>query len=730
MKKIININLSGRVIPIEDTAYDSLQRYIESLRRYFANEEGRDEIINDIESRVAELMNDKIKKGAPVVTEGDINEIINVMGRVEDFEAVEGEPATASSTMGAGSSTSSTGGGYSYQQQEGRQRFTGRLYRDADDKIIGGVCAGIANYVNVDPAIVRLLFAIITFGGFGFGFLLYILLWIILPAKTLNTYIGKRFFRNPDDRVIGGVAGGLAAYFKTNPWTIRAIFAAPLALNILFGIMNGIFSPFGHDFFPNFFFGSFTGTFILAYIILWIVMPEAKTPYDKMEMRGETVDVNRIRQNVQEGMENFSTRAKAWGEEVKASAQSFGARASEFANTRGRAFAQEATTVVRPAASGFGHAVGVLFKAFFLFIAGVIAFSLFVAVLVFTFSGVAQPINAFLIDGIWQRVAMWGTIVLFLAVPLIGIITWIIRRVMNVRSQNRYLGWIFGGLWTLGWISLALFVSSMVKDFRYTDQTETEIPVARPSMNKMVVTVPGSPIRYSGNYGWMDIDTDDGWDVTDDSLLLSNIRISVQKSPDSFYHVTLHRYSRGNNRGRALDRAESIQYSVQSLDSVLALGSGFGLSREDKFRGQKVMVEISIPVGRQIRFDQSVGDKLNPFNIRVSENERNNRRRNWNRRDWDIDWDNNRYYDWEPDTDYYMTAEGTLQEVGTTTPEPSNKPVSTDTVPTQQTYHMTIPREIIENIDTIRQQEETVKKREMGGDVPTPMPMPFVPTIF
>jgi site-specific recombinase XerD len=97
MKKIININLSGRVIPIEDAAYDSLQRYIESLRRYFAKEEGRDEIINDIESRIAELMNDKIKKGATAVTEADINEIINMMGRVEDFEqadAAEGATTT------------------------------------------------------------------------------------------------------------------------------------------------------------------------------------------------------------------------------------------------------------------------------------------------------------------------------------------------------------------------------------------------------------------------------------------------------------------------------------------------------------------------------------------------------------------------------------------------------------------------------------------------------------
>src|SRR4029453_18622618 len=91
MKKIININLSGRVIPIEDSAYEKLQAYIESLRRYFMKEEGRDEIINDIESRIAELMNEKIRKGADAVTDEDINEIISSMGRPEDFEAEEAE---------------------------------------------------------------------------------------------------------------------------------------------------------------------------------------------------------------------------------------------------------------------------------------------------------------------------------------------------------------------------------------------------------------------------------------------------------------------------------------------------------------------------------------------------------------------------------------------------------------------------------------------------------------
>src|ERR1044071_6737718 len=154
MKKIININLSGRVIPIEDSAYDNLQRYIESLRRYFANEEGRDEIINDIESRIAELMNDKIKKGAGSITDADIEEIISSMGRVEDFEELGGEPGNTTTT---GTTAETTGS--NDNQQSKRQRFTGRLFRDADDKIIGGVCAGIADYINVDPAIVRLVFA-------------------------------------------------------------------------------------------------------------------------------------------------------------------------------------------------------------------------------------------------------------------------------------------------------------------------------------------------------------------------------------------------------------------------------------------------------------------------------------------------------------------------------------------------------------------------------------------
>src|SRR5688572_27982603 len=146
MKKIININLSGRVIPIEDSAYEKLQAYIESLRRYFAHEEGRDEIINDIESRIAELLHESIRKGATAITDADIDSIIASMGRPEDFDA-EAAADTADASKQQGQQQ------YTYSEK----RTKGRLYRDTSDKILGGVCSGLASYLNVDPAIVRIL---------------------------------------------------------------------------------------------------------------------------------------------------------------------------------------------------------------------------------------------------------------------------------------------------------------------------------------------------------------------------------------------------------------------------------------------------------------------------------------------------------------------------------------------------------------------------------------------
>jgi phage shock protein PspC (stress-responsive transcriptional regulator) len=645
MKKIININLSGRVIPIEDSAYESLQRYIESLRRFFVNEEGRDEIINDIESRIAELMNDKIKKGVSAITDGDIEEIIQSMGRVEDFEEAEtAEPASSKQQTKTEAA------------QEPQKKRKGRLYRDSSDKILGGVASGLANYLDIDPAVIRIL--LIIFGFTGTGVILYIILWIFLPAKDLNDYVGKRLFRNPEDKVIAGVAGGLAAYFDKPSWVIRLILVSPLLLNIMFGTFNGIFFSWHRDIFPNVFIAPFTGTFILAYVILWMVLPEARSSFEKMEMRGEKVDVNRIRQNVKDEMENIKTKAQAWGEEVKSSATQLGTRAKEFANTRGKAFAGEVASSTRPVAQGIGHIIGVIFKAFFVFVAGCIALSLFAVIMVIIFGGVAWwPINNFLWTSTVQKFLAWGVLLFFLATPVIGFMTWLIRRVVRVRSRNKNLSWIFGGLWLIGWICAIVFAISIAKDLRVYERTNAmEVPITQPA-TKMVLKVNEPEVSYSGNVWWIHAENT-GWDITEDTMKYNNVKLRINKSDDSLYHVKVYKYSAGQSLKDAQERANQIGFNIVSQDSILNMSSGITITRDSKFRGQGLIMEIEVPAGKQIRFDQSVAHAYNPWVIRRSARDYGR----WSRRGYQPDWDYDEYFDWDTDVDYVMTTDGKLVE--------------------------------------------------------------------
>ena len=702
------------MIPIEDSAYEKLQAYIESLRRYFIHEEGRDEIINDIESRIAELMNEKIRKGASSVTDADVDEIIASMGRPEDFQAAE-EAETISP------------GSQSYQSRPtGEETYTtrkrNRLYRDSSDKILGGVCSGLANYMNVDPAIIRILFAIITFGGFGFGFIAYLLLWIVLPSRDLEYFGGKRLYRNPGDRVFGGVASGIAAYFKREAWTIRLIFAAPILLSILLSLVSW---PFYHEgvFVPNVVFGSLSGTFIFAYIILWIVLPEAHSEYQRMEMRGEKVDVHSIRQNVKE-------RAKDFSDDVKATAQNIGNKAKEFANTRGKEFATEVRDAARRTGSGLGHVIGVLFKAFFLFVAGTIAFGLLVGLMALIFGGIGiWPVKNFILDGFWQNAFAWGTLFLFLAVPIIALITWLIRRMMRVRSQNSYLGWIFGGLWTLGWISASLFAASMVSDFRMTNERRppADFAITQPSNNKMIIKVSEPEIEYGGSFSWVQFNDDRGFDITEDTLRLANIRIRIEQSQDSSYHVGIKKYSHGKTTAEAEARAQKIAFHATHTDSVLDLGSGIAIDKDSKFRAQQVIVVIEVPVNKKIRFDETV-NKLHALSIRTY------RDRKWHRYngDFDINWDE--YFDYETDVDYVMGKDGYLINPSTPEKKENDENNSNDRKNKKQQLQQELKKiEDEERVDSIHKKSQPVtsetadfmKKEEANTKLSVYSPLSF-----
>ena len=472
MKKVININFQGRVIPIEESAYEILKQYIESLRQFFANEEGKEEIINDIEGRIGELFSEVLKKGTPCITDEDVQTIINSIGRPEDFETEDAGHAQAETGTAKQSSSR-------YQQSPGSR---GRLYRDENDKLLGGVCAGLANYFRVDPSIVRILFAIITFGGFGTGFLIYVLLWIILPSKSLETQLRKRLYRNPDDKIVAGVASGIAAYFNMSVWIPRLIFALPLVLGVISSIFQNVFFHF--DPFPSIIFGSFGGSLFIIYIVLWAVIPQAQSATEKLEMRGEKVDLNTIKNTIQEDLGNLRSRAEKWGTEVKENFQE-----------KGRTLATEVGPAAKRGGSRLGNAIGIIFKGFFLLIAGCIAFALLMAMIVlvmvmigFMAGGVsAFPLKGFIIAGAWQNFLAWSTLLLFLGVPIVAFITWIIRRLIRTKSRNPYIGYTFGRLWVIGLISAILLAASVSADYKTKAGIEEKVSLIQPSSGKLFI---------------------------------------------------------------------------------------------------------------------------------------------------------------------------------------------------------------------------------------------------
>ena len=154
MKRTITMNLSGIVFHIEEDAYEKLSNYLLTIKGYFKNTQGCDEIMGDIEARIAEMLQSKVNAGKQAVIMADVDYVISVMGSPETF--------AQDATENKESNNKKEDNAYSYT---GRRR----VFRDPDDKVIGGVCSGISNYFDLDPIWLRAAFAI-SFFVFGSGF--------------------------------------------------------------------------------------------------------------------------------------------------------------------------------------------------------------------------------------------------------------------------------------------------------------------------------------------------------------------------------------------------------------------------------------------------------------------------------------------------------------------------------------------------------------------------------
>ena len=615
MKKVININFQGRVIPIEETSYDLLKQYTDSLRNYFANEEGRDEIINDIESRIGELFQERLKNGATCITDDDINTIINNMGRPQDFAEAESE--STEKTYAADEQ---------FQSQQTGSSFQGkRLYRDANHKVLGGVCSGIAAYFNIEPIIVRLVFIFS-----GIGFFAYLLLWAFVPSNNaVQNGVRRRLYRNPDDKIIGGVCGGIANYFNINVWIPRVLFLVPF---ISFFFRWGHFGPLTFPHFVSFTFSP--GAFFL-YIILWMVIPEASTTSEKLEMKGEKVDLNSIKNSVKEEIKEVQDRMKKVGKEAK-----------EFVGQKRDQMEPDVTHFARRTRSGFGNVIVFLARSFAYFVIGSVLLSLLVALFFFAAVSVGYSnIKDFVLAGSWENIYAWGTLLFFICIPIIAIITFIIRRIAKIKSSNHLIRYSFIALWILGLFCFISLIASLGHDVRATSNISEEVvSLSNPSVKKLEVVVPD---KNSYNNEWFSFEPFEN--IEGDTAYIPNFRVRIVKAVNDSFKVTIKKMSNGSNRAEANSLASLIQYNVAQKDSLLTIDRGVAINTVNKFRFQRVIVTVAVPVGKQIRINRSVGwGNWIHYPGPINNNE-------WYDEEWDAE-----LHGWDLGEDYVMKEDGLL----------------------------------------------------------------------
>ncbi len=494
MNKTININLAGIIFHVDEDAYQHFSDYLNAVRNQFHNAEERNEIINDIESRIAELLQEKLNDNKQVINRADIDDVISTMGSPEDYAVDDEDGATSEST----SSSSSQSFHYSGPK---------RLYRNPDDKILGGVSSGLAAYFNIDPIWIRLIWIALFFG-----------------------------------------------------W----------------------------------------GTGILLYIILWIVMPEAKTTAQKLQMRGEPINISNIEKTVKEEMNNVKDRFNDFrkNKNYKNTGERIRGTLEEIVSA--------VLTVLRYVLEFAFKLVGVV-----LMIAGVIVlialFGLFV--------GGDFNVNGVLID--WGNISGYlgalmpsatqstllgvGVVLLALA-PIIGLILISVRILFNYRSNTKYTT---GGLALLSIIGTIFIVVSLTRlgiDFRSEARYNSAIELGTDHKSYALRVA-----QFIDDERPYELD----WTITETAQLINYVDLDVRKTDSDEPYLEMEMTSNGDSRLEARNRAKNYDYFTKVQDSIIQLADYFTIPLEEKYRAQRLDVVLYLPVGYSVYLDESSIDIIN-----------------------------------------------------------------------------------------------------------------------
>ncbi|MEY2792638.1 MAG: hypothetical protein RJA76_630 [Bacteroidota bacterium] len=562
MKKTLTINLSGFVFHIEEDAYSILENYLDSIHKYFKSFDGSKEIIADIESRIAEkflAIRDNEKTEA--ITKEHVDALIAALGTIADFKEYEinEQPVSQEKSESSG------------HKNEQNKKFR----RDLSRKKLGGVAAGLANYWDVDPLWIRLIFVVGFFGLIpllhfsNVIFLGYIICWIAIPGEypEANQFGYKRFYRDPDNKVIGGVIAGISKFTGWDLGLLRV-----LAVVSIFAF----------------------GTGIVAYLVIMAITPEAKTLTEKMDMEGEPITLENIEQKFQSHIDSENK------------AESFFAKILLFPF--------RIIAAILPAFKGILNAIRWIVQ----YTAGAIFLILSIALLIGLFfvtsvgiSGLdhgnvsiafGEAIPLFLLVNDFPAWTFWAVILAFLPI-IVSIGVGGASLLANRKFHNKAFSIVSTVLVVIGWVGIFGSISSVGKNFSRTAASNKVIEYAVADSSKNLVFDIHKESQESifekmlGDNPLADeiLDEDEEHDFNRNGFNRVNIEINGF-SGNSIQVIEFFK-SNGKDRSEAQKNANAIFYGIKQNQNTLLFDSHFGITNK-KFRNQRMKVKVHIPYGK------------------------------------------------------------------------------------------------------------------------------------
>jgi len=379
----------------------------------------------------------------------------------------------------------------------------------------------------------------------------------------------RRLYRDPDHRVLGGVCGGLGAYFSMDPVVLRIIFA------ILFFVT-----------FP---------AAMFAYIILWIAVPKAITTAQRLEMRGQEATVKNIEKSIRDEVT-----------EVKESYKKFKKSDTYAKGKKSLEGAGDVTySVFKLILKIFVVIVGVILilSGFFSMLAMVLSIaigdSLFHGWPLVWDPSIHMP--GFLNHFVGEGTVTFGliTVGVLIGIPLLAMIYIGTKLVFRYKSNNAAIGFSMVGIWLVAIVTLVVVSLSQLGNYRSRTSISNSKTISCDSCQTLYLKM--AEDKYD-NFANFDFEME-GFKVAvvnSEEVLLGNPRLDIEKSGNENFVITVKKSSRGNSREVAKEHSEEIIYNYELKDSIVFFDPYFLLNEDMKWRDQEVYITVRVPKGKTV----------------------------------------------------------------------------------------------------------------------------------